>query len=172
MSCYCLIPICFMFFVLCYVLSVLCFFSCFVFCSLFCVFCVSVPFRVLFLPMSTVVHFTYICVPVYRPLPPAGYRTAINKYRIISYHIWNKHVSMVYSVANILWLKYMAHIMLLSMFNVLQDYFPQRERVRVSACVRATPSTAYFCSSLMSCFQGMLPTYFLNISEIVPPFIY
>ena len=32
----------------------------------------------------------------------------------------------------------------------------------------AVPNTAVFCSSLTSCFPGMLLTYFLNDFEIVP----
>jgi len=39
--------------------------------------------------------------------------------------------------------------------------------VCVCVCVCVMPSTAVFCSSLMSRFQGMLPTYFLNNFEIV-----
>ena len=32
----------------------------------------------------------------------------------------------------------------------------------------AVPNMAVFCSSLTSCFPGMLLTYFLNVFEIVP----
>ena len=32
----------------------------------------------------------------------------------------------------------------------------------------AVPNVAVFCSSLTSCFPGILLTYFLNDSEIVP----
>ena len=34
--------------------------------------------------------------------------------------------------------------------------------------MRAVPNMAVFCSSLTSCFPGMLLTYFLNVFEIVP----
>ena len=34
--------------------------------------------------------------------------------------------------------------------------------------MRAVPNMSVFCSSLTSCFPGMLLTYFLNDFEIVP----
>ena len=43
---------------------------------------------------------------------------------------------------------------------LLHQYFPQY--------VCAVPSMAVFCSSLTSCFPGMLLMYFLNDYEIVP----
>jgi hypothetical protein len=45
-------------------------------------------------------------------------------------------------------------------------------RACVCVCECAMPSTAIFCSSLMSCFQSMLPTYFLNNSETVSPLFF
>ena len=81
-----LIAICFMSFVLCYVmincfvrfnLFVLCSFSCFVrftfyfVCSVFLYFlCIASP------------RLFSICVQFYRPLPPGGNPTAVNKYHI------------------------------------------------------------------------------------------
>jgi hypothetical protein len=56
----------------------------------------------------------------------------------------------------------MVHVMLFLMLNALYFYISTFR----SMC--AVPSTAVFCSSMMSCFRGMLLTYFLNDSEMVP----
>jgi hypothetical protein len=48
------------------------------------------------------------------------------------------------------------------MLNVLYFYISTFR----SMC--AVPSTAVLCSSMMSCFRGMLPRYFLNDFETVP----
>ena len=67
-----------------------------------------------------------------------------------------------YSVAAILLLLFMVLISLVSVLNLLYFYFSTFR----SMC--AVPNMAVFCSSVMSCFPGMLLTYFLNDSEIVP----
>ena len=51
---------------------------------------------------------------------------------------------------------------LVSMWNLLHFYIS----TFWSMC--AVPNMAVFCSSLTSCFPGMLLTYFLNDFEIVP----
>ena len=67
-----------------------------------------------------------------------------------------------YSVAAILLLLFMLLISLVSVFNLLYFYISTFR----SMC--AVPNMAVFCSSLTLCFPGMLLTYFLNDSEIVP----
>jgi hypothetical protein len=59
------------------------------------------------------------------------------------------HVSMVYNFEAILWLQYMAHVMLFPMISVL--YF----NISTSQSICAVPSMAVLCSSLMSCFPGV-----------------
>jgi hypothetical protein len=55
----------------------------------------------------------------------------------------------------------MVHLMLLPTINVLYLY------ISTSRSTCAAPSVAVFCSSLMSCFQGMLFRYFLDDFEMV-----
>ena len=69
---------------------------------------------------------------------------------------------MEYSVAAILLLLFMVLISLVSVLNLLYFYISTFR----SMC--AVPNVAVFCSSLTSCFPGMLLTYFLNDFEIVP----
>ena len=67
-----------------------------------------------------------------------------------------------YSVAAILLLLFMVLISLVSVLSLLYFYSSTFR----SMC--AVTNMAVFCSSLTSCFPGMLLTYFLNDSEIVP----
>jgi len=67
-----------------------------------------------------------------------------------------------YSVAAILLLLFMVLISLVSVLNLLYFYISTFH----SMC--AVPNMAVCCSSLTSCFPGMLLTYFLNDIEIVP----
>jgi len=67
-----------------------------------------------------------------------------------------------YSVAAILLLLLMVLISLVSVLNLLFFY------INTFRSMCAVPSTAVFCSSLTSCFPGMLLTYFLNDFEILP----
>ena len=53
-------------------------------------------------------------------------------------------------------------ISLVSVLNLLYFY------ISTFRSVCAVPNMAVFCSSLTSCFPGMLLTYFLNEFEIVP----
>jgi hypothetical protein len=73
-----------------------------------------------------------------------------------------------YSVAAILLLLFMVLISLVSLLNLLYFY----NSTFRSMC--AVPNMAVFCTSLTSCYPGMLLTYFLNDSEIVPvrPYYY
>ena len=72
------------------------------------------------------------------------------------------YVPREYSVAAIMLLLFMVLISLVSVLNLLYFYISTFR----STC--AVPSMAVFCISLTSCFPGMLLTYFLNDSEIVP----
>ena len=72
------------------------------------------------------------------------------------------YVPREYSVAAILLLLFMVLIPLVSVLNLLYIYISTFR----SMC--AVPNMAVFCSSLTSCFPGMLLTYFLNDFEIVP----
>jgi len=81
---------------------------------------------------------------------------------IYTYIPQTNYVPREYSVAAILLLLFMAPISLVSVLNLLHFYistFP-------SMC--AVPNMAVFCSSLTSCFPGMLLMYFLNDFEVVP----
>ena len=86
---------------------------------------------------------------------------------IYSYIPERNYVPGEYSVAAILLLLFMVLISLVSVLNLLYFYISTFR----SMC--AVPNMARFCSSLTSCFPGMLLTYFLNDFEIVPvtPFI-
>ena len=67
-----------------------------------------------------------------------------------------------YSVAAILLLKFVVLISLVSVLNILYFY------ISTIRSMGSVPSMAIFCSSLTSCFPGMLLVYFLNDFEIVP----
>ena len=81
---------------------------------------------------------------------------------IYTYIPETNHVPREYSVAAILLLLFMVLISLVSVLNLLHFYISTFR----SMC--AVPNMAVFCSSLTSCFPGMLLTYFLNDFEIVP----
>ena len=81
---------------------------------------------------------------------------------IYTYIPETNYVPMEYSVAAILLLVFMVLISLVSVLNLLYFYISTFR----SMC--AVPNMAVFCSSLTSCFPGMLLTYFLNGFEIVP----
>ena len=73
------------------------------------------------------------------------------------------YVPREYSVAAILLLLFMVLISLVSVLNLLYFY------ISTFRIMCAVPNMAVFCSSLTSCFPGMLLMYFLNDFEIVPP---
>ena len=81
---------------------------------------------------------------------------------IYTYIPETNYVSREYSVAAILLLLFMVLISLVSVLNLLYFYISTFR----SMC--AVPIMAVFCTSLTSCFPGMLLTYFLNYFEIVP----
>jgi len=81
---------------------------------------------------------------------------------IYTYIPETNYVPSEYSVAAILLLLFMVLISLVSVLNLLYFYISTFRRM----C--AVPNMAGFCSSLTSCFPGMLLTYFLNDLEIVP----
>ena len=72
------------------------------------------------------------------------------------------HVFRVYNVAISLWLQLMLRVILSPMMNVLYFYMSTYR----SMC--AVHNMAVFCSSLKSCFPGILLRYFINDIEIVP----
>ena len=71
------------------------------------------------------------------------------------------YVPREYSVAAILLLLFMVLISLFSVLNLLYFYISAFR----SMC--AVPNMAVFCSSMTSCFPGMLLTYFLNDFELL-----
>ena len=81
---------------------------------------------------------------------------------IYTYIPETNYIPMEYSVAAILLLLFMVLISLVSVLNLLYFY------ISTFRSVCAVPNVAVFCSSLTSCFPGMLLTYFLNDFEIVP----
>ena len=81
---------------------------------------------------------------------------------IYTYNPETNYVPREYSVAAILLLLFMVLISLVSVLNLLYFYISTFQ----SKC--SVPNMAVFCSSLTSCFPGMLLTYFLNDFEIVP----
>ena len=81
---------------------------------------------------------------------------------IYTYIPETNYVPREYSVADILLLLFMVLISLVSVLNLLYFYINTFQ----SMC--AVPNMAVFCSSLTSCFPGMLLMYFLNDFEIVP----
>jgi len=81
---------------------------------------------------------------------------------IYTYIPETNYVPREYSVAAILLLLFMVLISLVSVLNLLYFY------ISTFRCMCAFPNMADFCSSLTSCFPGMLLTYFLNYFEIVP----
>ena len=81
---------------------------------------------------------------------------------IYTYIPETNYVPREYSVAAILLLLFVVLISLVSVLNLLYFYISTFR----SMC--AVPNMAVFCSSLTSCFPGMLLTYFLNTFEIIP----
>ena len=81
---------------------------------------------------------------------------------IYTYVPETNYVPREYSVAAILLLLFMVLISLVSVLNLLYFY------ISTFRSICAVPNMAVFCSSLTSCFPGMLLMYFLNDFEIVP----
>jgi len=81
---------------------------------------------------------------------------------ICTYIPETNYVPREYSVAAILLLLFMVFISLVTVLNLLYFYTSTFR----SMC--AVPNMAVFCSSLTTCFPGMLLTYFLNDFDIVP----
>ena len=81
---------------------------------------------------------------------------------IYTYIPETKYVPREHGVAAILLLLFMLLISLVSVLNLLYFYISTFR----SMC--AVPNMVVFCSSLTSCFPGMLLTYFRNVFVIVP----
>ena len=73
------------------------------------------------------------------------------------------HVSRVYSVAAVLYLQSVLHVMLFRLWNMFCAFTLALPAV----CVQLH-NMAVFCSSLISCFPGTLLRYTLSDSEMVP----
>jgi hypothetical protein len=82
--------------------------------------------------------------------------------RIYNYTPQTNHVSRVYRVVVILYLQFMAHLLLFPLLNVLYFY------ISTFRSTYAEPNMAVFCSCLISCFPGMLLGCFLNDFKMVP----
>ena len=72
-------------------------------------------------------------------------------------------VSSVYSVAAVLYLQFVLHVLLFRMLNMFCTVI----LALTAVCVQC-PIWLFFCSSLISCFPGMLIRYCLSDSEVVP----
>jgi len=81
---------------------------------------------------------------------------------IYTYIPETNYVPREYSIVAILLLLFMVLISLVSVLNLLYFYISSFR----SVC--AVPNMTVFCSLLTWCFLGMLLTYFLKYSEIVP----
>ena len=81
---------------------------------------------------------------------------------IYTYILETNHVPREHRVADILVLLFMVLISLVPALTALYLY------VSTFRNMCAVPNMAVFCSSLTSWFPGMLLTYFLNDSEMVP----
>ena len=82
--------------------------------------------------------------------------------RIYTYIHETNYVPREYSVAAILLLLFMVLISLVVVLNLLCFY------ICTSRSMCAVSNMTVFCSSLSSCFPGMLLTHFLNDFELVP----
>ena len=80
---------------------------------------------------------------------------------IYTYISETDYVPREYSVAAILLLLFMVLMSLVPVLNLLYFY------VSTFRSICSVPNMAVFCSSLTSCFPGMLLTYFPNDFEIV-----
>ena len=81
---------------------------------------------------------------------------------IYTYIPETNYVPREYNVAAILFLLFMVLISLVPVLNLLRFY------ISIFRSMCAVSNMAVFCSSLTSCFPGMLLTYFRNDFEIVP----
>jgi hypothetical protein len=75
-------------------------------------------------------------------------------------HTWKNHAPRVHSIAAILQLHFMEHVLLFPMY-VLYFY------ISTFLHMCAVPSMPVFCSSFILCLLGMLFRYFLHDSEMV-----
>ena len=80
---------------------------------------------------------------------------------IVTYIPETNYVLREYSVVAILLLLFLMLISLVSVLNLLYFY------VSIFRSMCAEPNMSVFCSSVISCFPGMLLTYFLNDFEMV-----
>ena len=84
-------------------------------------------------------------------------------YGIYDYLPETNHVSRVYNVAVPMYLQFVLHVMLFRPVKYVLYFCISTFR---STC--AVPNMAVFCSSLISCFPGMLLRYSLSHFEMVP----
>ena len=82
---------------------------------------------------------------------------------IYNYFTETNHVSRVYSVAVILYLQFVLHVMFISHVNCVSYFY-----ISTSWSMCAVPNMDGFCSSLISCFPGVLLRYCSNNFDMVP----
>ena len=80
---------------------------------------------------------------------------------IYNYIHETNHVSRVHSVAAVLYLEFVLHVMLFRTWNLC--FY-----ISTSHSVSAACKMAVICSSLVSCFPGMLLRYCLSNFEMIP----
>ena len=85
------------------------------------------------------------------------------------YHLYagyipeTNHISRVYSVAAVLYLQFVLHVMLFRPWNMFYTL-----TLALSALCAQCPIQLFFCSSLISCSPGMMLRSCLSDFEIVP----
>jgi len=82
---------------------------------------------------------------------------------IYNYIPGTNHVSRVHSVAVVLYLQFMLHVMLFPMLNMFCTFTSALAAVSVKC-----PIWLFFCSFLISCFPGLLLRYCVSDFEVVP----
>ena len=80
---------------------------------------------------------------------------------IYNYILETNHVYRVRTLAAVLYLQFALRVMLFCVLNVLCFY------ISTSLSMCAVPNMAVFCSSLISCFPGVLLRYCLSDFEMV-----
>jgi membrane-associated HD superfamily phosphohydrolase len=82
---------------------------------------------------------------------------------IYNYMPETNHVSRIYSVAAVLYLQFLLHVMLFRPWNMFCTF-----RLALSVMCMQCPIWLFFCNSLISCFPGMLLRNCLSDFEMVP----
>ena len=94
--------------------------------------------------------------------------TVLQLFCIYSYIPATNHVSTVHSVAALLYLQSVPHVMLFRPWNMFCTFTLALPVVCVCVCVCAVHNMDVFCSTLISCFPVMLLRCCLGDFEMVP----